>query len=64
MNGLFGDGGIVGHLHSRRVGQNSPAEAHLGVATAWNLPAERAADLVEHGLAALGAMIEFRLVAA
>ena len=49
---LIRDVGIVGHLHSRHVGQDSPAEAHLDV-VGVNLAAERAADLVEDGLAAL-----------
>ena len=49
---LVRDVGIVGHLHSRHVGQDSPAETHLDV-VGVNLAPERAADLVEHGLAAL-----------
>ena len=50
---LARDIGIVGDLHTRHVGHDSPAETHLDV-VGMNLPTERGTDLVEDVLAALG----------
>src|SRR5208282_4524525 len=50
---FFRDVGVVCHLDPGHVGEDSPAEAHFDV-VGVNLAAERGADLVEDGLAALG----------
>src|SRR5208282_979117 len=50
---LFRDVGVVCHLDAGHVGEDSPAEAHFHV-VGLNLAAERGADLVQDGLAALG----------
>ena len=53
MNGFFEMSGSSATCTPGHVGQDSPAEAHLDV-VGVNLAAERGADLVEDGLAALG----------